>query len=79
MSVRLVQFGDLHLDSPLEKLSPRLATRRRALSRRLVADVVALARDRRADLIVCTGDLFDSDTPYPRLQRSCRFPYSRSR
>ncbi|MBQ5973032.1 MAG: DNA repair exonuclease, partial [Oscillospiraceae bacterium] len=64
MSVRLVQFGDLHLDSPLEKLSPRLAARRRALSRRLVADVVALARDRRADLIVCTGDLFDSDTPY---------------
>ncbi len=62
--MRIVQFGDLHLDAPLERLSKNAAVRRRTLSRRLISDAVALAHRTSADMIICTGDLFDSETPY---------------
>lgn len=60
----LVQFGDLHLDQPFENLSSAASRARREQSRRLLFEVVELAKRENADAILCTGDLFDSPKPY---------------
>lgn len=60
----LVQFGDLHLDRPLESLSDARARSRREQSRNILLQVIELADRENADAIVCTGDLFDSSRPY---------------
>ncbi|MBQ1954808.1 MAG: DNA repair exonuclease [Clostridia bacterium] len=60
----LVQFGDLHLDQPLENLSPERARAQRENSRKLLFQIVDLAVRENADAIICTGDLFDSEKPY---------------
>ncbi len=62
--MKIIQFGDLHLDIPFEKLSRHAARACREISRSQISEIVALAERETADAIVCTGDLFDSPTPY---------------
>ena len=64
MPVKIVQFGDLHLDGSFAGLSPKNAAGQRARARGLLFDAVALAAAEKADIMVCTGDLFDTQTPY---------------
>ncbi|MBR4941467.1 MAG: metallophosphoesterase [Clostridia bacterium] len=60
----LVQFGDLHLDAVLSGFSGDKSRELRRQARQLLESVVELGEKSRADLILCTGDLFDSEAPY---------------
>lgn len=62
--MKLVQFGDLHLDAPLEKFSAQKSRELRRRTRELLCRTVELAEAEKADAILCTGDLFDSTRPY---------------
>lgn len=58
--VKLIHAADLHLDSPFSGLSPQLAAQRRGEQRRLLEGLAALARERKADAVLLSGDLLDS-------------------
>lgn len=62
--MKFVQFGDLHLDVPFSGCSPARARERRAAARALPRKIVELANSVCADAIICTGDVFDSPSPY---------------
>ena len=59
--IRLLHGADLHLDSPFQALGRDKARTRREEQRELLDRIVALAGERRADLAVFCGDLFDSE------------------
>ncbi len=62
--VRVVHAGDFHLDSAFGALTPEQARQRRMESRRTPERLVEWANDHGADLLLLSGDLFDSDSPY---------------
>ena len=62
--VRVVHAGDFHLDSAFGALTPEQARQRRMESRRTPERLVEWANDHGADLLILSGDLFDSDSPY---------------
>ena len=65
--VRVVHAGDFHLDSAFGALTPEQARQRRMESRRTPERLVEWANDHGADLLLLSGDLFDSDSPcWPR-------------
>lgn len=63
--LRLLQLSDLHLDSSLQSgrlgLSPDKARTRRAEIRQILPRACALVRERRLDLVLAPGDLFDDE------------------
>lgn len=62
MPVTIVHAADLHIDSPLRGLSNypgAPADEIRAATRRALENLVAAAEERRADLLVIAGDVFD--------------------
>lgn len=57
----------------MERLRPDAAAAHRRNTRRLVDEIVAFANRARADAILCTGDLFDSVSPYrDTVESVCR-------
>lgn len=62
--VRVVHAGDFHLDSAFGALTPEQARQRRMESRRTPERLVEWANDHGADLLLLSGDLFDSDSLY---------------
>ncbi len=64
MTVKLLQVGDLHLDAAYARLAPDRAGYRRKAARDLLDEIVAVAKAEGAAMILCTGDLFDTPTPY---------------
>ncbi len=62
--VRIIQIGDLHLDTTSVHLAPDRGAEQRRISRGLFREAVDYANRVEADLLVCTGDLFDTLTPY---------------
>ena len=48
----------------MERLRPEKAAARRMAARELLREIVGYAENARAKLLLCTGDLFDSQTPY---------------
>jgi DNA repair exonuclease SbcCD nuclease subunit len=58
----LIHTADVHLGAPLGWLGPR-ATEQRQHLRRALSAVVDLALSERADCLLITGDLFDSNSP----------------
>ena len=72
--IRLVQFGDLP-DPYLNRLRKRPP--RAKASRQLLYDTVKYASDVNADIILCTGDLFDTNAPYYVTLRSAADAFSR--
>ena len=62
--LRVVHAGDFHLDSAFGALTPEQARQRRMESRRTPERLVEWANDHGADLLLLSGDLFDSDSPY---------------
>ena len=78
MPVKLVQFGDPHLDGAFAGLSPRAAAVVRQRRRALLGEVVRLANNEKADLLICTGDLFDSQTPYADTLDAAAAAFSRA-
>lgn len=62
--IRVVVTGDNHLGQRLSRLRPDRAARRREIVRESFAKTVTAAIERKADLFVQAGDLFDVQDPY---------------
>jgi len=59
--LKIVHAADLHLDSAFSALSAEQAAMLRREQRRIVEDIAAEAEKMSADLLLLSGDLFDSD------------------
>lgn len=59
--IKIVHAADLHLDSAFSSLSAEQAAVLRREQRRIVEDIAAQAERMSADLLLLSGDLFDSD------------------
>lgn len=62
--LKLIHGADFHLDSPFSGLPPEKAALRRAELRRLPARLAELAQKEGAQLVLLSGDLFDSERIY---------------
>lgn len=62
--LHILHAADFHLDAPFAGLSAEKAHRRRSEQRELLIRVAELSRERRADLVLLSGDLFDSGDTY---------------
>lgn len=62
--VRILHAADFHLDSAFTGLSERQARERRQESRDLARRMVDYANDHAVQLLLLSGDLFDSDSIY---------------
>lgn len=58
--MKILHCADLHLDSPFAGLDSHTGERRREEQRELFRSLVCLVRNRRVDLLLIAGDLFDS-------------------
>lgn len=58
--IKFVHAADLHLDSPFHSLPPEKAVTLRQEQRVLVEELAALCNTQEADLLLLSGDLFDS-------------------
>lgn len=67
--LQILHAADFHLDAPFAALSAEQAHQRRAEQRDLIGRMVELARSRKADLILLSGDLFDSADTYAETTR----------
>ena len=63
-TIKILHTADLHLDSAFETLSPGKAAIRRAELRALPKKIAALAVREKADVVLLSGDLLDSDSLY---------------
>lgn len=61
----LLHAADLHLDTPFRALPPQEAALRRREQRQVLDALRDLALERRVDLVLLAGDLFDSQQTYP--------------
>ncbi len=60
----IIHGADFHLDSPFSGLSPQLAAQRRQGQRQLLTRLAELTRERQADFLLLSGDLFDGEQIY---------------
>ena len=63
-AIKILHAADLHLDSPFEALPAGKAAIRRKEQRELLDALAKLAAAERVDLVLLSGDLLDSSTPY---------------
>ena len=70
--MKLLHAADFHLDAPFAALSPEKAALRRAEGRELLSRLAALAREEQVDLVLLSGDLFDSQSVYPETLTALR-------
>ena len=62
--LHILHAADLHLDAPFAALDPGQAARRRSEQRLLLDKLADLAAERKADLVLLSGDLLDSEQTY---------------
>ena len=62
--IKFLHGGDFHLDSPFSGLSPENASLRRQEQRNMLEELTELANGESCDLILLSGDLFDSSKAY---------------
>ena len=60
----IIHGADFHLDAPFASLPPDKARQRRAEQRELLDRLAGLAEERRADLVLLSGDLLDGGETY---------------
>ncbi len=63
-SIKILHAADLHMDSPFEALPAGKAAIRRSEQRELLGRLAELARTERAELVLLSGDLLDSDNTF---------------
>ena len=68
--VKIIHGADFHLDSPFSGLSPQHSAQRRRELRQLPHRLADLARAEGADLVLLSGDLFDSRHIYRETAQS---------
>ena len=59
--IKVFHCGDIHLDSPFSLFSPREAEKRRIELRAAFTSALMFARERKADIFLISGDLFDTE------------------
>lgn len=79
MSIRFLHAADLHLDSPFQGLDDRRAALRREEQRELLSRLAGLADQEQADIILLSGDLFDSNCTYRETMLSLERAFSHCR
>ena len=60
----IIPRGGFHLDAPFAALPPDKARARRAEQRELLDRLAGLAEERRADVVLLSGDLLDGNRNY---------------
>ena len=75
--MKLVLFGDLHLDTPFRWAPPAVARRRRQALRDTLDAIVDLALDVRADALCAAGDLYEHDMVAPDTGAVMRAAFGR--
>lgn len=68
MSVRILHAADFHLDSPYSSLTEEKAALRRQEARELLGRLAALIEKEKAQILLLSGDLFDSSASYWETQ-----------
>lgn len=63
--IKIFHCGDIHLDAPFSGVSPTESNRRRVSLLDRFAEMMRFASDSRADLVLISGDLFDSGYAQP--------------
>ena len=63
-TLKIIHAADLHLDSPFEGLPSGKASVRRGEQRGLLSRLAELALREKADIVLLSGDLLDSDNTY---------------
>ena len=79
MNIKILQLGDLHLDAAYARLAPDRAEVRRKAARELLDEAVAFAEREDAAMILCTGDLFDTPSPYRNTVEAAVAAFRRAR
>lgn len=59
--IKVFHCADIHLDSPFSLFSPREAEKRRTELRAAFTSALMFAREKKADIFIISGDLFDSE------------------
>lgn len=77
LTVRLVLFADLHLDSPFRWAPLDVARRRRQALRDTLHAIVELAQEVDADVLCCGGDLYEHDRVAPDTPAVIRDAFAR--
>lgn len=62
--IKFLHAADLHLDAAFAALPPEQAAQRRQEQRQLLAQMAQLCRSHGCQLLLLSGDLFDSETVY---------------
>lgn len=66
--IRILHAADLHLDSPFDALSEEKAALRRREQRSLLRSLAEIRTEKRADIVLLSGDLFDSDSSWAETE-----------
>ena len=66
--IRLLHAADLHLDSPFDALGEEKAALRRREQRGLLRSLAAIRAEQGAQLVLLSGDLFDSDSSWAETE-----------
>ena len=74
--MKFVLFSDLHLDSPFQWVPPAIGRKLRSGLRTTLERIVDLARQRRADAILCAGDLYEQQSFTPDTAEFLRAIFS---
>ena len=74
--IRLLHAADLHLDSPFDALGEEKAALRRREQRELLRSLAALRAEQGAQLVLLSGDLFDSDASWAETEELLRLTLS---
>ena len=64
MPVKILHGADFHIDSPFDALPEDKAIIRRREQRALLGKIADAAKEQETDIILLSGDLFDSDVSY---------------
>ena len=75
--IKIFHTGDNHLDSAFARLSLSARERERARQRELFAKMMQFVRENDYDLVLISGDLFDSPTVSPETEQAVIGAFSR--
>ena len=70
MAVKVLHCADFHMDSPFDALPEDKAAERRREQRRLLWQIANIANEKKADVVLMSGDLFDSNISYYETQEA---------
>ena len=61
-TVKIIHCSDFHFDTPFKEYEKNMAEKRREDLRETFANIIKMAREEGAQLILISGDVFDNST-----------------